>query len=112
MGEPGVLPLRIVARRLLACGNRFVADHLAAKIGCDLAHPDRAHHRQLRVEPAREQGFDFLDRPAVEHMREPLVAAGVEPLARREEDQRAKLDSVRNPALAILLPVGERAARR
>src|SRR4029079_17223035 len=41
-------------------------------------------------------------------MREPLVAAGIKPFARWQQDQRPKLYFVGDSALALLLPLAER----
>jgi hypothetical protein len=41
-------------------------------------------------------------------MREPLVAAGIKPFARWQQEQRPKLYFVGDPALALLLLLAER----
>ena len=112
MCEPGVLALRISARRLLARGNRFFARQLAGNTGGDLAHADPAHHWQIRVEAARDQRPHFTDGALLHHLCEPLVATRVEPVARREQDQRPEIDLRADAALMVLLPVGEGAAGR
>ena len=59
MGEPGILALRIAARRLLPGRDRFVASDFARQVRRDLANPDAAHHRQIGIELARQQRLDF-----------------------------------------------------
>ncbi len=73
--EPGVLPLGVTARRLLARGDRLFERDFAAQIGRDFAHPDRRASPAGR-DRACERAASSLPRPRLlDHLREPLVAA-------------------------------------
>src|SRR4029079_462345 len=110
--EPGILPLGVTPRCLLTCRDRFVECCPAEQIFRKLAHPDRPHHGQVRVELAGKQSLDLAHRAFVDHSRGALVAPRIEPFARREQDQRPKLDAGRYPSLALLLPLADRPAGR
>ena len=112
MPEPCELALCILARGRLRLFERGIAGDLAAKAGRDLRDADRAHGGEVGVEIAREQGFDLLDRAAVEHVDKADVAAVAEPVARGQEDERGERDVAGDPALARPLPVGQCAPGR
>ena len=54
--------------------------------------------------------MNFIDRALFDHRGKTLVAALVEPRARREEDERLEVNRIDDPAIALLLPLGVAAA--
>ena len=84
---------------------------LAAQQGGDLAHADRAHHRQAGSSSRASSAStsSILLRSTISSKRS--VAALVEPVARRQQDQRPQRDVVADPA-ARAAPASRRASGR
>ena len=82
------------------------------KIHGQLRDADRPQHREVLVEIAGAQCFDFRERPLIDHPDEALIAARIKPVSRWRENDRADLDLAGNAAGLLLLPLGERAAGR
>src|SRR3546814_18632196 len=80
--------------------ERLVARGFAAQLGRDLRHADRAHRGVIGVEIAREPGFGFVDRAAIEHLDKTLAAAVADPVA------RARMSGVSGMSVAVRLGRG------
>src|SRR3546814_18881039 len=74
-----------------------ISDWSSDVCSSDLA--DRAHDGKVGVETASKQRLDLLGRAGREHRPEPRVAAGAQPLARWQEDERDERHLVRDAAL-------------
>ena len=110
--EPGILALGILAGRGPARRERLLAAHLAVEEGGDLAHADRAHHRRKRRQSSLQKRTNLLNPFVGKDFLEPLVAARVEPVARRQQDERRQRDRPADAAGLLRLPVAERSAGR
>src|SRR3546814_4669435 len=60
--KPGELAFGIVPGRLFGSLDRVFKRDAVPKMGDQFGHADRAHHRQIGIEPAGKQRPDFLQR--------------------------------------------------
>lgn len=109
VAEPGGLAFRVLARqqdRARACGCQRQA---SGEVGGEFGNAMRAHRRQRRVEPEREQRPDLIECPGAKHAREAPGDRLPQERAWRVEDDGAKVPGgPLGPALG--LPGGETAA--
>ena len=75
MPHPGELPLGIAARVVLGALGRFGQRDLAAKMPDQPRHAMRLHCRQERIEPARRQCANLLERTRAQHHVEARIDA-------------------------------------
>ena len=107
MGEPGILPLGILARDTCARFDHLVSVERSVEPGRNFSNADGAHDGQGGIELAGQQCRDFLIRSVVDHCFESSSATGVKPFARRQKDQRMKIDVAGNSADVFLLPFAQ-----
>ena len=85
MAQPGALTLGIIAGRLLDRRARLLERQGTIEILGQFANADRAHHGKIRIQFARHQRRDLVDRAGTDHRIDARVAAGIE-LGHRQID--------------------------
>src|SRR5690242_2346672 len=98
MAEPSVLPLCVITCRSLPARQRVLSRPLTPQVAGNFGHSDRAHDGAERGQRAREKRFHLLDRAPIHHANETLVAASVDRLALRKENQWVQIDRMADPA--------------
>lgn len=104
MGQPGVLPLRIIAGCLLPATYCLVTPNRSIQPCGDLTYTDRAHYREGRVEPSFEKRDHLLGRASFDHVSESRVTSCVKCVSFGQQDQGVKVDGLCNSARALTLP--------
>ncbi len=99
-------------RRGLPGTKRAFEVQRAADVRGNLRHADRAHGRQCWIEAAGEKRTNLRDAFVAQHAFEPSITARVEPVARRQKDERHEANLAPDPTLFLLLPIAERPSGR
>ncbi len=100
MAKPGHLSLRIAPRRALRGGDRLPERDFAAQMAHQLGQPDGLHRRQTGIEAAIRKRRGLGERTPLDHCGKACIAGGVEPVARRHQQNRCKAVSRLHMALA------------
>ncbi len=90
MAEPSHLSLRIAPRRALRGSDRFRERDLAAQMAYQIGQPDGLHRRQTGIEAATRKRRGLGERTSLDHCGKARAAGGVEPVARRHQQNRFK----------------------
>ncbi len=108
MAKPRHLALGITTRRALRRGDSVCKRRLTAQMAQQLGQPHRLHRRQIGIEPAKGKRRGFGQCAAVHHRCETRIAGGVQPIARRDHQDRR--EAARRCGMRPVVPRADRHA--